>query len=125
MGVTLDLTIGLGTIIETVVLACGGVAAIVTLRNTVATLKTDMATSKRETKEQFEGMQSATKAQFDGIQSELKKMGDILIGMARFDERLLNLDKRLTSQGRQIDELRRGEGWITARRTAVEGEYNP
>jgi hypothetical protein len=125
MGVTFDLTIGLGTIIETAVLAGGGIATLVTLRNTVTTLKTDMASSKKETKEQFDGMQTATKAQFDGIQSELKKMGDILIGMARFDERLLNLDKRLTSQGRQIDELRRGEGWITSRRSTVEGEYNP
>lgn len=28
-------------------------------------------------------------------------MGDILIGMARFDERITNLDKRVTSQGRK------------------------
>jgi hypothetical protein len=115
MGVNLDLTISLGTIIETLMIGGGGIAALVTLRNTVTTLKGEMATSKQETKQQFDGIQSATRAQFDGIQSELKKMGEILIGMARFDERLMNLDKRVTSQGRQIDELRRGEGWITAR----------
>jgi hypothetical protein len=125
MGVNLDLTISLGTIIETLMICGGGLGALVTLRNTVTTLKGEMTTSKQETKEQFEGIQSATKAQFDGIQSELKKMGEILIGMARFDERLMNLDKRVTSQGRQIDELRRGEGWITARRNTVEGEYSP
>ena len=112
--VTVDLTITLGTIIETGVLGAGGVAAIVTLRNTVATLKGEMATSKEETKEQF-----------NGIQSELKKMGEILIGMARFDERLANLDKRVTAQGRQIDELRRGEGFIRGQhRTSVDGEYD-
>lgn len=122
--VTLDLTITLGTIIQTSLIGSGGVAAIVTLRNTVATLKTEMENSKKEAKEQFEGMQLSTGRQFDGIQSELRKMGEILIGMARFDERLSSLDKRVTSQGRQIDELRRGEGFIRGgQRAAIDGEY--
>ena len=50
----------------------------------------------------------------NGIQTELKKMGDILIGVARFDERITNLDKRVTSQGRKIDDLSRGEGFVRA-----------
>jgi hypothetical protein len=52
------------------------------------------------------------------------KLGEILVGMVRFDERLANLDRRVTTQGRQIDELRRGEGFIrSSHRQAVDGEY--
>ena len=114
MAVNLDLTITLGTIIETAVLGGGGIAAIVTLRNTVASLNEKFASSKLETEKQFAG-----------IQSELKKMGDILIGMARFDEKLINLDKRVTAQGRKIDDLSRGEGFIRGHRNSIDGEYNP
>ena len=110
--VNFDLTITLGTIIETAVLGCGGVAALVTLRNTVASLKTEAAAAKKDTKDRF-----------DGIQTELKKMGDILIGVARFDERITNLDKRVTSQARKIDDLSRGEGFVRGDRASVDGEY--
>lgn len=112
--VNFDLTITLGTIIETAVLGSGGVAALVTLRNTVASLKSDAKTSKQDTKEQFAG-----------IQSELKKMGEILIGMARFDERLTSLDHRVTTHGRKIDDLSRGDGYVQGpRRANVDGEYS-
>ncbi len=112
--VNFDLTITLGTILETAVLCGGGIAALVTLRNTVATLRHEASSAKKDTKEQFAG-----------IQNELKKMGDILIGMARFDERITNLDKRVTSQGRKIDDLSRGEGFIRGHRSSIDGEYNP
>jgi hypothetical protein len=112
--VTLDLTITLGTIIETAVLGGGGIAVLVTLRNTVAGLNEKFLTSKQETDKQFAG-----------IQSELKKMGDILIGMARFDEKLMNLDQRVTAQGRKIDELSRGQGFVRDHRSSIDGEYNP
>ena len=46
-------------------------AALVTLRNTVTGLNERLTNSKTETKEQFAA-----------VQSELKKMGEILIGMA-------------------------------------------
>lgn len=110
--VNFDLTITLGTILETAILGGGGVAALVTLRNTVTTLKAEAADSKRDVKEQFAG-----------IQSELKKMGEILIGMARFDERLTNLDKRVTSHGRKLDELAHGDGFVRGHRGSVDGEY--
>lgn len=109
--VNFDLTITLGTIIETAILGGGGVAALVTLRNTVASLNEKFAASKVETKEQFAG-----------VQSELKKMGDILIGMARFDEKLSNLDKRVTVHDHKIDELQHGEGFVRGAR-GIEREY--
>lgn len=110
--INFDLTITLGTIIETGVLCGGGIAALVTLRNTVSSLRTEASAVKKDTKEQFVG-----------IQNELKKMGDILIGMARFDERIANLDKRVTSQGRRIDDLSRGDGYVRSNRTSIDGEY--
>lgn len=115
MSVSVDLTISLGTIIETSVLAVGGIAALVTLRNTVTTLKAQMETSKTETKEQMETSKRENKEQFAGIQSELKKLGEILIDMARFEERFTNLDKRVTAHGRQLDELRHGDGFVRNR----------
>lgn len=110
--VNFDLTVTLGTLIETSVLAAGGIAAFITLRTTVAGLKESAATTKAENKEQFAN-----------VQLELKKLGDILIGQARFDERLTNLDKRVTSQGRKIDELSRGVGFVRSPRATVDGEY--
>ena len=59
--VNFDLTITLGTIIETAVLGCGGVAALVTLRNTVASLKTEAAAAKKDTKDRFDGIQTELK----------------------------------------------------------------
>ncbi|OKO83371.1 hypothetical protein AC629_22780 [Bradyrhizobium sp. NAS80.1] len=126
MSVSVDLTITLGTIIETSVLAFGGITALVTLRNTVSTLKTQMETSKQETKEQMEASKRENKEQFAGIQSELKKMGEILIDMARFEERFTNLDRRVTAHGRQIDELRHGDGFVrnhTAADPGINREY--
>lgn len=131
MAVNFDLTITLGTLVETGVIIIGGVVTFVTLRSTVDHLKAGLATFRKDTKDQFEAVnvkiatsKQETKEQFDGIQVELKKLGEILIGMARFEERISNLDKRVTSQGRQIDELRRGEGFIRGgHRASVDGEY--
>jgi len=123
MAVTLDLTISIGTILQTAVIAGGGVAAIVTLRNTVKTLKDQLKADGEDNKEEFKAIREQTGAQFAGVQSELKKMSEILIKQALVEERILNLDRRVTSQGRQIDELRRGEGFIRSHRSAVDGEY--
>jgi hypothetical protein len=108
----IDFTWNIGVIVQIVVLVLGGVATLITLKNTVATIKTDMAATKKENDKRF-----------DGIQSELKKLSDILIGMARFDERLSNLDKRVTSHGRKLDDLSRGDGYVQGRRSSVDGEY--
>ncbi len=108
-----DFTWNIGVIVQIVVLVLGGWATLVTLRNTVATIKTDMAATKKENDKRF-----------DGIQSELKKLGDILISMARFDEKLANLDKRVTSHGRRIDELSHGEGFVRGKfGRSVDDEY--
>jgi hypothetical protein len=97
----IDFTWNIGVIVQITVLVLGGWATLVTLRNTVATIKTDMAATKKENDKRF-----------DGIQNELRKLGDILVSMARFDEKLSNLDKRVTAHGRRIDELSHGEGFV-------------
>jgi hypothetical protein len=92
--VTLDLTITLGTIIETIVLGGGGVAALVTLKNTVSTVKSEMKATKQENKEQFAG-----------IQSEIKKIGDVLINQADQNRRIIHLEE-------DVRELRHGKGFV-------------
>jgi hypothetical protein len=112
MSVGFDLTITLSAIVEVVIFGGGGIATLVTLRNAVASLKENQAETKKE-----------TKLQFDSVQLELKKLGEVLIGMARFDEKLTNLDKRVTTQGRKIDELARGNGYVQGKRDSIDGEY--
>jgi hypothetical protein len=97
----IDYTISVGNIIEIGSILGGGFAVFITLKNNVASMKDDVVS----------------------MQSEIKKLGEVLIDIARFDERLSNLDKRVTAQGRQIDELRRGEGFIRSHRPTVDGEY--
>lgn len=107
----IDYTWNIGNITQIVVLLVGGLVTLITLRNTVATIKTDMETTKKENDKRF-----------DGIQNELRKMGDILIGMARFDEKLANLDKRVTVHDNKIDELQHGDGFVRGAR-GIDREY--
>lgn len=97
----IDYTITIGNIVEIGSIVGGGFAVFLTLKNNVATLKDDVI----------------------AMQEEVKELGKVLIGMARFDEKLSNMDKRVTAHGREIEDLRRGNGFITTRRDRVDGEY--
>lgn len=108
----IDFTWNIGVIVQIAVLVGGGIITLAVLKNTVATIKTDLAHTKVENDKRF-----------DGIQSELKKMGEILIGMARFDERLGSLDSRVTTHGRKLDDLSRGIGYVRGDRKSIDGEY--
>jgi hypothetical protein len=108
----IDFTWNIGAIVQIAVLIGGGAIALAVLKNTVATIKTDMAATKIQNDKQF-----------DGIQAELKKMGDILIGMARFDERLTSLDSRVTNHSRKIDDLSRGDGFVRSHHSSIDREY--
>lgn len=96
----IEQTITIGNIIEIAVIAVGGVSVFITLRNTVANIKADV----------------------DSLQVEIKKLGEILVNLARFDERITSLDKRVTAQGRRIDDLSHGDGFVRPR-SGVDGEY--
>jgi hypothetical protein len=84
-GITLmvEQTITVGNIIEILVIAGGGISVFATMRTTVKNINTKV----------------------DGMQIEIKKLGDILIGQARFDEKLSNLEHRVSTHDRRIDEL--------------------
>lgn len=97
----IDYTISVGNIVEIGSIIGGGLAVFFTLKNNVATLKEDVET----------------------MQAEIKKLGEVLIGMARFDEKLSNLDKRVTVHDHKIDDLQHGEGFVRNRRSGVDGEY--
>lgn len=43
--------------------------------------------------------------QFINVQDELKKMGEVLIAVARQDARLNAMDERLATQGKRLDDL--------------------
>lgn len=94
----IDLTITVGNIIEIAVIACGGIAAVVTVRNSVVNLGRDL---------------SRMEADFMDMKIEIKKVGEVLVKMAVTDTRLMNVEQ-------DIREMKHGQGFI---RRAVEGEY--
>lgn len=94
-------TITIGNIVEIISIIGGGLMVFATLRNTVANIKNEVA----------------------GMQLEIKKLGEILIAQADIRGELKVLDTRISSTEEDVRNLRRGEGWITGRRTSVDGEY--
>jgi len=101
LALMIEQTITIGNIIEIFVIGAGGIGVFFTMKTTVSNIKSEVA----------------------GMQVEIKKLSEILIGMARFDEKLTNLDRRVTAQGRRIDELSHGEGFVRGLRSSVDGEY--
>jgi hypothetical protein len=96
----IDWTISIGSLIQVVVILVGGLSVLITLRNTVAELKTDVS----------------------DIQKELQKMGDILTKMAVAETRLDNQDTRLGRVEHDVRDLRRGVGFIKGHH-GIDGEY--
>jgi hypothetical protein len=93
-------SITVGNIIEIAVIAAGGISVFATMRTTVRNISTKV----------------------DGMQDEIKKLGDILIGQARFDEKLTSLERRVTVHDRLLDELRHGDGFVRGRQ-GIDREY--
>lgn len=100
-GLAVDYTISIGNIIEICSILGGGFAVFLTLKNNVATLKEDVT----------------------AMQKEVKKLGEVLISMARYEEKLQNLDRRVTVHDNKIDELQHGDGFVRTRRQSIDGEY--
>lgn len=86
-------SITIGNIIEVLVIAGGGISVFSALRNTVKNINTKV----------------------DGIQTEIKKLSDILIAQARFDEKLTSIEKRVTAHDTRINELAHGDGYVHSR----------
>src|SRR3569833_977359 len=78
-----DATITIGNIIEISVIAVGGVTMMITLKNTVANMKTDITDMK----------------------SEIKKVGDVLVKMAVTEQRISNVEQ-------DVRDLRHGHGFV-------------
>lgn len=109
--IPMDMTINLSVIIQTLVIGGGGIATVATLKNTVRTLKHDMIASKKETKEDIQG-----------IQTEIKKLSEIVTKQATTETRLDAMDTRMTGLDKDIRELRHGEGFVRGNR-GIEREY--
>lgn len=86
----IDWTISVGSIIQVLAIAGGGMLVLISMRNTVSVLQRDVAS----------------------IQVEIKKMGDILTKMAVAETRLDNTDTRLTNVERDLRDLRHGQGFV-------------
>lgn len=98
--VMIEQTITIGNIIEIMVIAGGGISVFATMRTTVKNINIKV----------------------DEMQIEIKKLGDILIGQARFDEKLANLERRVGVHDRRIEDLSHGEGFVRGRQ-GVDREY--
>jgi hypothetical protein len=90
-----DYTITIGNLIEIASIVGGGVLVLITLRNTVTNLQTDVGDMKKE----------------------IKKVGDVLVQMAVTSTRLDNVEQ-------DIRDLKHGRGFIQARKVVgIDGEY--
>jgi len=82
-------------VLQILVILCGGIFALATLRTTVGTLKTDMVDMKEE----------------------IKKVGQVLVTLAVTTTRLDAIEE-------DIRDLKRGRGFITPRSEGgINGEY--
>lgn len=99
----IEQTITIGNIIEIASILGGGLVVLITLKNTVTNIKSEVA----------------------GMQLEIKKLGEILIAQADIRGELKVLNTRVAATEEDIRGLRKGEGWITSRRITVDGEYQP
>ena len=63
------------------------------------------------------------KEQLDGMQDELKKLAEVIVTQAVQTTRLDNLNSQVTTLGRELSDLRRGNGWIVRSRGGIEGEH--
>lgn len=97
----IEQTITIGNIIEIASILAGGMTVFITLKNTVANIKTEVA----------------------GMQLEIKKLGEILIAQADIRGELKVLSTRVSATEEDIRNLRKGEGFITGRRSSINGEY--
>jgi hypothetical protein len=96
----IEQTITIGNIIEIVSIIAGGITVFVTLRNTVANIKTEVT----------------------GMQIEIKKLGDILIAQADMRGDMRVLENRVTATEQDIRELRHGKGFVQGSR-GIDREY--
>lgn len=100
MAVMIEQTITIGNIIEIVSMIGGGLVVFITLKNTVANIKIEVA----------------------GMQTEIKKLGDILIAQADMRGEIKVLETRLLANEQDIRELRHGDGFVKGPR-GVDREY--
>ena len=89
----IDATITIGNVIEISVIAAGGLITIITLKNRISGITTDLVDMKQE----------------------IKKVGEVLVKMAITDQRVTNLE-------RDVRELRHGDGFIRGR-PGIDKEY--
>ena len=91
----IEQTITIGNIIEISVIVIGGLATLITMRNTVSNLKEDMVDMK----------------------TEIKKVGEVLVKMAVTQTRLDSVEQ-------DIRDLKHGRGFIHPRADGgINGEY--
>ncbi len=100
IGLMIEQTITVGNIIEIAAIIGGGITVFITLRNTVANIKDDVA----------------------GMQLEIKKLGEILIAQANIRGEIKVIESRMLAAEQDIRELRHGDGFVKGNR-GIEREY--
>ena len=64
------------------------------------------------------------KEQLDGMQQELKKLAEVITTQAVQTTRIDNLNSQVTMMGRDLSDLRRGNGFIVRSRGGIDGEHS-
>jgi len=84
----IDTSVNLGNLLTIVAIGGGLIATFVTMRTNVKGMHDELVDMKQE----------------------VKKLAEVLISVARQEERLTAMDQRLLAQGQRLDELRSTQG---------------
>lgn len=71
----------------------------------------------------FETALSSQAVDVVDLKNDVKKIGELMTTVAVQNQRLDSINERQNLFDKRLDELRHGEGWVTRRRTNLEGEY--
>lgn len=115
-GVAVDLTISIGNIVEIAVIGGAGVSMVAVMKTTMSAMRKEFADSKKSTAIVISDMKRDTKEQFAGIQNEIKRISDVLINQADQNRRIIRLEE-------DVRDLRHGRGFVRGE-GGIDREYS-
>lgn len=78
----------------------------------------------------FGGRMDILELRVSSVEKTLDKIADVLVTFQTNEKTLVVIEEQITNLQRQqtllhdtVEQLRKGDGWITGRRSGIEGEY--
>lgn len=72
---------------------------------------------------QANSMAQGIAEEVEDMKSELKELAKVITELAVQDNKITNLSSQITMVQRNVEDMRRGMGWVGSPRDSVDGEY--